>query len=317
MNNISIFIGFTPLHAKNAALIIDGVDGKVYCLFTKTWPKTSKIYNRLGLNIPDEGVLRSIVYILNFMYFSLAVKVLMKRFDNISIYIPHPANIFTNNLFFNKKISEVNLYEDGLLNYYDVTASLKRLHVATRMLARFFALPYREYRGHLSGFDARHIACIYLTQPKLAVAKHKFDKIIELKYTKTLNIINKGKILFLDQDTRSRISKEKRESLIYDMYIKFPKNKYTYLYKKHHDYDENIDMDELPRVLKNHPAEDVVSIVMPELIISFFSTALINIKNVNPNIKCLALAAKLINVKIDGRQSNLSQVFLANGVECW
>ena len=174
MLDLNIFIGFTPLHAKNAASIIDGVSGEVCCFFTKEWPKTSKMYKRLGFNISSIFILRWAAYVSNFILFTFKVKKLLKSGGNVNLYVPHPANIFSNYLFFCKEVSAVNLYEDGLLNYYDAPSGLARVNLALRILARLLSFPYKDYTGHLAGFDARKVTGVFLTRPDLAVGLDKF-----------------------------------------------------------------------------------------------------------------------------------------------
>lgn len=311
-----IFIGFTPLHAQNVEEILREMHGEVFCLFTKKWPETERSYKRLGFSLPSKGVARGFLYILNFIFFSLKIRRIIKSKAKVELYIPHPNNIFTNYLFFCPEIAEVNIYEDGILNYYDAPTGSKKPNVFLRLLSSACALPYSHYSGHLSGCDAKKITSGYFSRPDFAVSIDKFSKIIKLSYQKQIMHLDQQRILFLDQDTALQIGEAERQKLLCNMFETFPPESYKYYYKPHHEYEASTGMNNLPENLKYLAAEKVIDEIKPGIVISFFSSALINIKQISPEIRCISLAAERVQVTVNGEQKTLGALFLAAGVEC-
>lgn len=311
-----IFIGFTPLHARNVQEIIKNEDGEIYCLFTKIWPDKEIDYNRLGFSLPSAGISRTLLYFLSFIRFSFQIRKLIKNKKQIELYVPHPNNIFTNYLFFCHEITTVNIYEDGILNYYDAPTNNKQPNAIFRLLSKACGLAYTSYSGHLSGLDARMITSGYFYRPSSIVSMNKFEKLFELTPEKQQTLIDEKTILFLDQDTSSQFSDTHRLKLIDDMLEKFSRTDYNYYYKPHHEYEAKFEMTKLPKNLRPLAAEKVIEAIKPGIVISFFSSALINIKQISPDTRCISLASREIQITINGERKTLDSLFLAASVEC-
>lgn len=316
MSRISIFIGFTPYHAYAASRIIAQLDGRIYCAFTKSWPVTDKKYVRIGLparwSFPGAAAL-------SFLCFAIFVRGLFARGSEFDVYMPHPGHILSNYLFFvpapQKKIY---LYEDGLLNYYDAVVVNSFVGKTKRFLAYIGGLRYRDYAGHLAGYDAGRYDGAFLTMPDQAVRKDRLGALHRLEYEIRKIPLNSKTILFLDQDVSSRVSHETRQACVATMLEHFPPDVYAYYYKPHHDHGSRFveSMQCLVPELRALPAEMLIDQLRPSHAISFFSSALMNIKTCWPEIECVSLAALYVPVTRDGKSCSLRDIFEERDVLC-
>ena len=315
--NTSIFIGFTPYHSYVSSKIIDQLDNsKVYCAFTKSWPKTQKQYNRLGLPIQQPVPGNNILLTFHLSYLLYKITTTKQAVD---IYIPHPGHILSNYLFFsdipNKRIF---IYEDGLSNYIDASSHNPFIGKLKLTLARLCGLQYREYSGHLAGYDAGSYDGAYLSMPDKAVSKDRLGTLHRLSFETQAFASKHNTILFLDQDVSSRMSAEARDCCIAAMLAAYPPGKYIYHYKPHHDYSSRLSetMQPLDPKLRNLPAEILIERFRPSHVISFFSSALVNIKSGWPQVECVSLAANQIVISRNGKPSLLHELFQEMGVIC-
>lgn len=316
MKRTSIVIGFTPYHAYAASQILQKLEGRVYCIFTKTWPDLDKPYIRVGppASWPAPGKAT-----LAFLHFAVVVHRLIARGYPLDVYMPHPGHILSNHLFFASIPGKrTYLYEDGLLNYYDATVKNPFLSRAKRLLARLGGLPYRDYVGHLAGYDAGRYDGAYLSMPDKAVRKHRLGTLHRLTFETQAFALQRNTILFLDQDVSSRMSAEEREHCIAIMLAIYPPNEYLYHYKPHHDHTSRLSeaMQPLGPELRSLPAEMLIERLRPSHVISFFSSALINIKHGWPQVECVSLAAAEIVLTRDSKPFSLRELFEDIGVKC-
>lgn len=317
MKRTSIIIGFTPYHAYAAKPIIEILDGSVYCIFTKAWPSVEKPYIRVGppqsWSFPGKSAL-------TFLHFAVVIRRLIARGCALDVYMPHPGHILSNYLFFSSTPGKrLFIYEDGLLNYYDADVKNPFVSKAKRLLARFGGMRYRDYTGHLAGYDAGSYDGAFLSMPDKAVRQDRLGTLHRLNFeTQKLTLENKT-ILFLDQDVSSRMSPENREHCIYTMLSAYPHSEYTYYYKPHHDHTSALSdtMQALAPELRSLPAEMLIERLRPSHVISFFSSALINIKHGWPNVDCVSLAASQVSITRNGKHSSLQEIFQENGVKCY
>lgn len=317
MKRISIVIGFTPYHAYAATPILERLNGDIYCAFTKAWPNVEKPYTRVGLpdswTLPGKGAL-------TFLHFAVVIHRLIARGYALDVYMPHPGHILSNYLFFASIPGKrIYIYEDGLLNYYDADVNNAFVGKAKRLLARVGGLRYRDYTGHLAGYDVGSYDGAFLSMPDKAVRQDRLGTLHRLSFeTQTLSLKN-NTILFLDQDVSSRMSLENREHCISVMLSEYPPSEYIYHYKPHHDHASGLSttMQPLAPEMRSLPAEMLIERLRPSHVISFFSSALINIKHGWPNVDCVSLAASQIPITRNGKQSSLQEVFQENGVKCF
>lgn len=316
MNNrvTNIFVGFTPYHAYFADMLMADINNEVYCIFTKGYPKSPKVRD-LGF-LKNRCRLKLFFYVLSLIKVSILCRFFFLRGDEVNIYIPHPANILSNYLFFSDKVSSVNIYEDGIANYYDVDSSRGRVSVIYKVLCFLAGLPYREYSGHLMGYGTGRVKSVCLSRPESAVCmtKVKFRAKVDFRYSE-IDVV-KGRILFLDQDVSSNVTSDQRCCLVQDLLSRFPVNKFEYYYKGHHDYSHLVGgMIPVDAEVISMPAEQIVDILKPQFVVSFYSSALINLTG--RGIKCISLAASFVNISRDGIDCKLSVLFEDLGIECY
>lgn len=260
-------------------------------------------------------LLYKLSYILSFTYFSLLIRMLLFVGCKINIYAPHPANIFSNYLFLSGKATAVYVYEDGLLNYYDASSGVFEVRRSLRILAAILGMHYRSYQGHLAGYDATKLTGAFLSHGDLAVCKEKLGTLRELPVTVRRVKPVKNRILFLDQDVSDLLTDSQRTVAMNLMLSRFPMSRYEYIYKGHHDYRRPIPgMALLPEKLRLQPAELIIPDVAPSVVVSFYSSALLNIATLYPEIVCLSLAAELVRIKRDGVPERLSDLLTLTGV---
>lgn len=312
-----LIIGFTPFHAYFSERLISHLNGEIFCLFTKGWPASKECYFRLGFFSRKNRVLQVFSYLFSFLYLIFWVRWNLLLGRDLHVYVPHPSNIFANFVFFSDRVSSVNIYEDGLLNYYDANASRGRVSFFLKFFAFLCGAPFKEYVGHLAGYDARKIRTLYVSRLDGVVGRKKIGNIVQLPLVNCPVDVIKGRLLFLDQDVASFVSSEQRAVLISRMFEVYPLGHYQYFYKGHHDYDDLIEgMVALRGREATLPAEAVVSDLRPEVVVSFFSSALLNIVSAFPNVCCVALAAESVPICRDGVPGVLADIFNGGGVCC-
>lgn len=91
----------------------------------------------------------------------------------IHLYVPHPNNAFSHPLFFLDVLESVNIYEDGLANYYDARSTFLNVGLLSRVIIKFFGFKISKMNGHLAGYDLRYINELYLSHGDLAVGKKR------------------------------------------------------------------------------------------------------------------------------------------------
>lgn len=314
-NRISIIIGFTPYHAYFSGNIIENLEGKIYCVFSKKWPNTTRHYDKVGLS---NSRFNTLGLITSLFHLSLIAREISRKNLAVDIYIPHPGNIFSNYLFHTNTLKKrLFLYEDGLLNYIETKTTKSFISPAKRAIACLAGLPYKDYTGHTAGYDVRPYDGAFLTMPDKAVQKDRLGevKIIKIKATPISSTPNT--ILFLDQDVSGYLSATERIRSIERMLQIYPPGIFKYFYKPHHDFKSHLanSMTPISADLLTCPAEELVEVIKPSHIVSFFSSALLNIKNTHPECHCISLAADKIIVNRGGRATPLSNLFEQLGVK--
>ncbi|MBC9251079.1 hypothetical protein A9179_12410 [Pseudomonas alcaligenes] len=317
MAKVNIVVGFTPYHALFAERLIAELEGQTWCLFSKGWPAGGG-YRRLGCFSRRYTWLHGLTYLLSFVHFALRVRWFWLKGADIELYAPHPGNIFSNYLFFSAKVRAVHVYEDGLLNYYDAPAEKFSLGRSLRRLAALGGLPYRDFSGHLAGYASGRVDTLYVSRAARVVARQQVRQVVQLASTAAAISPVAGRVLFLEQNTAAFISAEQREELLARMFALYPRDRYAFFCKGHHDFaGDGLGMENLDAELAKLPAEQVVQQLRPQVVVSFFSSALLNIASVHPEIDCVALAAGHVAVTRDGVGCSLSDIFTEAGVTCF
>lgn len=316
MKQINVVVGFTPFHALFAERLLPHLSGDTYCLFTKGWPKASG-FKRVGFFKRGNKLVFGLCYLFSILCLSFYFRVWLFRKCSVSLYAPHPCSVFSNYLFFSKRVASVNVYEDGLLNYYDVASSRARIPAFLKFLGFISGLPVKEFDGHLAGYDARRVDRLYVSRAAAVVAKSKVGEVIQLSgQGEELTPIPR-RILFLDQNVDNFLSSEQRARAIAKMFELYPLEGCSYFYKGHHDYCPGMEgMVVLKEGLSTAPAESVVMELCPEVVISFYSSALLNIASLYPDLECVSLAACFVRVTRDEVPMSLASIFEEAKVVC-
>ncbi len=216
------------------------------------------------------------------------------------IYLYHLDDMLGNFLFFSFRPESDRRFfilEDGILNYYDYDRTHDRAHrrrmMGKKCFYRLFGLPFRPYRGYMSGIDREEVICQYVRAPALAVFPQKSQAV-------TIDRIHyepiPGSYLIIGQDAYINLYgwPRYRDGIAAMMrFIDSRGSKPRQILYKHHRYgDKSLVAKYLrsldrPITLNDDPEaiEQMVEAMKPQTILSFTSSALMNIK--------LALAEEL------------------------
>lgn len=313
----SLIIGFTPYHSHVAAGIIDQLDGHIVCAFTKRWPNCLNPYQKLGLMQRDLlGSWRNAFMVIHFFLLLNWWRITRQSID---AYIPHPGHLLTNPVFWlNSPRVKLYLYEDGLLNYYDATALAQRVNWGQKLVALMFGYRLRACIGHLSGCDEKPYEGAYLSQPDKAVRRGRLGQIKRLPSCGKTFTPQPNTVLFLDQNTTDRLTATQRVCALEILFKAYPSDRFHYIYKPHHDYESALQstMQPLQPELSRMPAELLVDTLHPSHVVSFYSSALMNIKRSHPWVHCISVGAEHIAIERDGSRQTLKSLFLEMQVTC-
>ena len=211
----AIIIGFTPFHLLPMRELIDVVEGDLHVFH----PTADKLHVAASeRKVAFLGGCESPAGSRWSKYFRArrAVDRLMRRGEQVDLYVPHPFNPLSNYAFFHAGSSRRLIYQDGILNYYDAAAQLNSFSGRMRQRAKSAALgvPYHMYGGHLSGIDCRPVAGGYFTHPDRVVSSEKFSSLRRFEFRRE----GDGReahhdVLFLDQPLESIVGVERAQEL--------------------------------------------------------------------------------------------------------
>jgi len=316
-----ICLGYTPNNAVSIGSILKHFGSqRIYCFLStdRSYAKYRKDVSWLGLS--SETFLFKAF---SFLMAGLQIRYLLYRYQDVAICLPHPDHLLGNFLFFHPRVSRRFIYEDGLLNYYDAVPSKK---VRKRMRARhrfgwLFGLPYRLYTGLLSGVDEQFYDGAFLCFPAKAVKKDRLGELIEIvRYKNDKECANlNDTVLFLDQDIETLVSPEAATALRRAMTNLLADLNGTVIYKPHYDITEQTvqlsSYEALPGGMCAQPAELLITQLRPKAVVSFVSSALINIKSICPEIRCISVGSNEVQVFIECEETSLDTLFESFGVE--
>jgi len=315
---INVVIGYTPYHYMFAAGFIPRLEGETYSLFSAKHKSTKIETGELGIPYRGNDLIGSLCLAASVIRFSVFFWLAVLRKIKVKVYLPHANHFIGNYIYFSKYVSEVFIYEDGILNYYDAPLGKNEINSSKKLLSYLICMPYRKYEGHITGLDAREASGAYLSRPEYAVKKKKIRTLNKVPIVEEEIAIENNVILFLDQDVAGKIAPSERKYIKEFVCNLISNGRFAAYYKPHHGYNEfhewNSCMVPLEEKLHTAPAEKIVQILRPGLVLSYCSSALINIKQKYPNITCVALASDAFQVTRDGRGTTLSELFLETGV---
>lgn len=305
----SIIIGYTPYHAIIAKELLREIPGDAYCFFTKAWPNGNytplgdKKFSTMSTSRKTLSLYRTIK----------RIKKLLKCFDEITLYLPHPSHLIGNYLFFHKKTTNIHIYEDGILNYYDTKS--RNIHIIQIAASILLNIRYTKYHGLLSGINAKKVQAVHLTRPTQSIHLPDRTEIRKINLGAIENYTPDDILLFLDQNTDKHLTPEQRSTAIATANSIATEHNLRIITKSHHDQAKREPNDDTT-IQPDEAAELTIQHVKPKIVVSFFSSALINIKQIEPQIRCISLSSKHITVNINKTPVSLSKIFESAGVEC-
>ena len=246
------------------------------------------------------------------------------NYKTIYVYFPHLEDMLINFIFFKLKTlfpEKVTgrVIEDGILNYYELPfEGNKKTNLWKKALGKISKLPFTFYQGDISGIDLKVVENQYVRAPKLA---YNPDKSLQLPIEKVNFKAEKGKTLILGQEAYINIYgiesyQGATKKLVQHILSIIPID--AEIVYKPHRYGKNINNflksllpgKKITFINDESPVEKIVAEIQPEYIISFNSSALLNI-NLMLDTECLE------NVQIISfsyYSKSLTPLFIKSGI---
>ena len=306
MKSVNLVVGFTPYHALFAEAFMDNLSGPTYCFFTKRYPKQDKARRRIGFTGYP---------FLSFLIYSIIVRWWILSGVKINLYFPHLCHVSSNYLAFSGHCKTLNVYEEGIANYYDAKKDVWEISFRKSLLGIMSGQPYRGYAGHVTGIDSVKVDTVLASMPDRVVSKDKIGRVIGVSLTSHGQDIqrSKNKILFLDQPLE--ISNEDKRKLVNEFVLGVAPGSIVY-YKPHHDcssqYPGMVDLSKSDREL---PAEVLLEKLEAGLVISFYSSALVNISRIFSDVDCCYLNAGPKLIYVNGEEVDIYRFLEGFGVK--
>ncbi len=244
-----------------------------------------------------------------------------ERFD---LYLPHPVHAAGNHFFFSANVNTINLFEDGILNYYNASPTdfLRRKLEKRARYMRLFPLSYRLYEGHLSGIHATDRPLVgWFSQPDSVYAPERFAAIHPVSRAKPAFTPLANRVLILDQPLVQILPSEVAERLhnAFRRYLQTTWPQGEFIFKPHPSAPSEIrpEMQTLAPSLceDNRPVEELVHELEPAAVISFCSSALVSIVNAHPGVRGVAYGLDVIEAH-NPALADVIALFHRAGVEC-
>lgn len=306
LKTVNLVVGFTPYHALFSEGFINNLEGPVFCYFTKKYPRKSVHWKKIS---PFGNAVSDVVfYSLRFWFWIL-------RGYKINLYIPHICHFASNFPALSGRCHTVNIYEEGIANYYDAVSSCWDISFLKKVMSFLVALPFKSYSGHITGLDFYSVHSTLSSRPEKLVFKSKLGKLHKVHISVGHNDSKRCpfKVLFLDQPIN--LERDKKYYLLKHV-VELLGDCVTVYYKPHHDSSSTYDfMESLPKHYADMPAEKLVAIEDYSTVISFFSSALINIQAIFEGVGCYYIEAVDHEVKVDGIPMGIYCFLERNGVQ--
>lgn len=335
MTKLNLFLPITPYtlsiaenliesnivlpNVKNILVNPHGLDYK-----NELW---DEVYNgNCSREVGNNKFLRYLNFLKQILVFRILNKQILK-FKNakINYYYVDLAHVLSNSIFFNfGNIESRYIIEDGLLNYYKLSLKDKMLSKRSiNYLLAFFGLKTKNFEGDITGIEMNIVNNQYVYFPKLAIRPSKSLQIPFNKYSYSLN----NKVLVLGQEPiisiiskndylnslKKVITEVKKEFEIFDFY-----------YKPHHhgkkDLAKKILKKELGNSLfyidDNQPIHKIINNIKPSMVVSFGSTASLNLKLILPdNVKSSVYLLRNSKLTVNENLENLFSKMNINIIE--
>lgn len=248
----------------------------------------------------------------------------ISKFKKYNLTLPHPDHLLGNTLFFNKNATKITWIEDGILNYYStqkLDKTLTKRQKKRALLTHFTPFRYKKFKGHLSGIHAtltKNTAGWFHTPDKV-VDKNLFNELFTIpQNNQNTTQTNRRLALLIEQPLEKFLSKELANQ-IRKRTKKILENNYELvIIKKHPEHintaTTNIRNEINTPINPSLPIEEQIGLINPSDVLSFCSTALINIKKSHQNIRCIAIGLNEIRDE-NPNLIGLTEIFKDSGVE--
>ena len=254
------------------------------------------------------------------IYHSIARKLRKLRSQKkiVSVSAPHPHNLLSNSLILTPGNFSVNIYEDGAGNYCasNVEGRLKEKSKRKRIIGPLVGYRYLDYSGHISGLDERLMDNGYFISPENIYRPERFLKLhrIDLDLPEEDAISGfENAALILDQDIEEVLEEQVADKLRAKMYNLANSLGTTILVKSHpasskileyHGYKAE------PIILDAKEAAEILALrYRPRYVVSYFSSALKNIKQLLPETQCIEIGTKELDDRFDTHLSEVFRIF--------
>lgn len=320
----SVLIGFTPTHLIPMLEVARDLPGRVWFFH----PEAQRIpqHMRGGLSFLGGCERAGRSRLRKYVMAGLSLRRILRKGRDAVVCIPHPFNPLTNFAFFAPGAKEVRIYQDGILNYYDAANPFSKASVLTlqRLKAAAALMPYRPYTGHLSGIEAREVSTGYFTHPKLVALPARFARIVRLAFDASIQPSDQAPCdepitLFLDQPIERSVSFATAEScreLARDFAESLGR---PVVWKPHYTQRSTFVARKGWRAAtaaeEAMPAEGMLAGRRIETVVSFFSSALANIRMSRSDVRCVAVGAAMVPVWINGEERTMADLLGKFGVE--
>jgi hypothetical protein len=203
-------------------------------------------------------------------------------YSKVKLYYQNLEDPLTNKLFFyNWPVDfEGNIIEDGIANYYEYYAVYPERKKALLKKKNFLRLLFFKFviPETLTGISYDRVKHQYVKNPRLASLPNKN---LGISVTQKDYSVIRGRVLFIGQESYSNLFSKELYSLkllevIEELTKSYP-NAEIY-YKRHYGSDVYVDLgDKVILINDNRTIESIISKYCPEIVLSFTSSALINI----------------------------------------
>ncbi|WP_297804564.1 polysialyltransferase family glycosyltransferase [uncultured Polaribacter sp.] len=305
--------------AKNILVNPHGLDYK-----NELW---DEVYNgNCSREVSNNKFSRYLNFFKQILVFRRLNKQILK-FKNVKIsyYYVDLAHILSNSIFFNFcNIESRYILEDGLLNYYKLSLKNKMLSKrSVNYLLVFFGLKTKKFEGDITGIEMNIVNNQYVYFPKLALVPGKSLQIPFNKYSYPLN----NKVLVLGQEPIvSFISKNDYLNSLKKVITEVKKEfeNFDFYYKPHHHGKKDLAKKTLKKELgnslfyidENQPIHKIIKNIQPSMVVSFGSTASLNLKLILPdNIKSSVYLLRNNKLSVNKNLENLFSKMNINIIE--
>jgi hypothetical protein len=300
---LKIYIAISPLGIKNAELQMSQysnplvqetnilINPSSYNADQRCW---SKIISNEGFRFESiqTTITAKLKYQLQRIYYSKKLFRTVKKLTNqqgisqVEFFIQNLEDPLSNLCFFFnwQKNTQFNLIEDGIANYYDYYKTFpqmrKRLHLKI-LFHRLFNFKYLTPKS-FTGITYSRMSTQFVRFPEMAENSKKSKKleVSELSFHPKIDTV-----LIIGQESYEIIYGYEKyvyelQEMILKIKAKYPDHKI--LYKPHWNTAINLSkiLDKIEVINSKATVEELVPALAPSVIISFTSSALINLANV-------------------------------------